>query len=101
MYKIQAYLGKLLLLSTIFVVLVGSETLYQMMDSYIDKAVCLESEDIEDDFEDEIKLKTFFENESLILLSVLRKNYESVFHFNEDLTLDDYSTIFGPPPDKA
>jgi uncharacterized membrane-anchored protein YhcB (DUF1043 family) len=98
---LKTFSRNLILLCTIFVVLIGIETLYEMMESYKEKAVCLEIEDLEDDFDNEVKLKTFFRNEDISLLSDLRKSFKNVYHFNEDLTLDYYSTIFGPPPDRT
>ena len=104
MTMIKTFIQKIILLSTITVVLVGPEAFYKIIESCMEKNVNLDIDmdienELEDDFEDEVKLKTYFQNDQKDGYLSLLKTTKNPFSFQESIIHNDLAEVFGPPPD--
>lgn len=104
MTMIKTFIQKIILLSTITVVLVGPEAFYKIIESCMEKNVNLDIDmdienELEDDFEDEVKLKTYFQNDQKDVHLSLLKTTKNPFSFQESIIHNDLAEVFGPPPD--
>jgi hypothetical protein len=92
----------IILFSAILVVLLGSNSIYKIIDSCIEKNVSIDIDiesESEDDFENEVKLKSFFENNNLQDCLSLLRIIKSTFNFQQSIIHNDLDQVFGPPPD--